>query len=65
MKVTLDNDILFYIKDRCMVDFLKDDLRTILDTHMVNWVHPDDVKYNKKLVKAYKRILDYYGVKDD
>ena len=65
MKLEFEDEFVYQIKDAVMVAFLKDDLRTILDTHMVNWVHPDDRKYNKKLVKAYKRILDYYGVKDD
>ena len=63
MKVTLEDDILFYIKDRCMVDFLKDDLDTIIQSENIDWVHCDDRKLNKKLIKAYKRILQYYGEK--
>ncbi len=65
MKIEFDNNIMYDIKDAVMVQFLKDDLNTIQENYAVNWVHPDDVKYNKKLVKAYKRILDYYGVKDE
>ena len=61
MKIEFDNNIMYDIKDAVMVQFLKDDLKTIQDNYAVNWVHPDDVKYNKKLVKAYKKILDYYG----
>jgi hypothetical protein len=65
MKIEFDNNIMYDIKDAVMVQFLKDDLKTIQENYAVNWVHPDDVKYNKKLVKAYKTILDYYGVTDD
>lgn len=25
------------------------------------WLHEDDVKYNKKLMKAIDRVLTYYG----
>lgn len=25
------------------------------------WLHEDDVKYNKKLMKAINRVLNYYG----
>ena len=46
-----------------MVDFLKDDLDTIIQSENIDWVHCDDRKLNKKLIKAYKRILQYYGEK--
>jgi hypothetical protein len=65
MKIELDDEVLYPIKDAVMLEFLKDDLETVLKVQGASWVHPDDVKYNKKLIKAYKRILDYYGVTDD
>jgi hypothetical protein len=62
MKIEI-NDNFFYDLKRClMVEFLKDDL-DMLSSNV--WVHPDDIKENKKLVKAYKRILDYYGENHD
>jgi hypothetical protein len=64
MKIEFEDEFIYQLKDAVMVAFLKDDLDMLLAPSDV-WVHPDDVKYNKKLVKAYKRILDYYGVKND
>jgi hypothetical protein len=61
MKIKLDDEVLYQLKDVMMVAFLKDDLDTVIKYEVDGWVHPDDVKYNKKLLKAYKRILDYYG----
>jgi hypothetical protein len=64
MKIEFDDEFLYQLKDSVMVEFLKSDLQTILDTEKY-YRHPNDIKYDKKLIKAYKRILDYYGVKDD
>jgi hypothetical protein len=64
MKIEFDDEFLYQLKDAVMVEFLKSDLEIINLTLENNW-QPDDVKYDKKLIKAYKRILDYYGVKDD
>lgn len=25
------------------------------------WMHPEDVEYNVKLVKALNRVIDYFG----
>ena len=47
-----------------MVEFLKDDLDTIKKSLNTDW-HEDDTKFDKKLIKAYKLILKYYGVTDD
>ena len=63
MKIEFDNEFMYQLKDVVFIEFLRDDLRTILECEE-HYRHPDDVKYDKKLIKAYKRILDYYGVKD-
>ena len=63
MKIEFDNEFIYQLKDAVMIEFLKDDLDTVLQS-LIEDTHPDDVKYNKKLIKAYRRILDYYGVKD-
>lgn len=60
MKIELDRASVNDLKDKLFVNFLIDDLSFIImdsGSHQ----HPDDVKYDKKLIKAYKRILDYYG----
>lgn len=61
MKIEFDNEFIYHFKDAVMIEFLKEDLDAVKD-NLDNDCHPDDVKYNKKLLKAYKRILDYYGV---
>jgi hypothetical protein len=63
MKIEFDDEFMYLLKDAVMVEFLKNDLQTILDTEK-HYRHPDEIKYDKKLIKAYRRILDYYGVKD-
>ena len=63
MKIEFDNEFMYQLKDAVFIEFLKDDLRTILDSEK-HYRHPDDVKYDKKLLKAYRRILKYYGVED-
>lgn len=62
MKIELDTNMVNDLKDKLMVSFLIDDLENL--RHYQD-MHPDDIKYNKKLVKAYLRILDYYGQGDD
>ena len=64
MKIEFDNNIMYDIKDAVMVQFLKADLDNAKQ-NLAGDCHPDDVKYNKKLIKAYKRILDYYGEHDE
>jgi len=59
-KFKLDDNIMYEIKDAVMVQFLKDDL-DFVKQNIETDRHPNDIKYNKKLLKAYKRILDYYG----
>ena len=58
MKIELDRAMVNDLKDTLFIKFLLDDLETLLQYQEA---HPDDIKYNKKLIKAYKRILDYYG----
>ena len=64
MKIELNDELLYQIKDVVMIEFLKDDLDTIIERKDAQW-HKDDKKYDKKLIKAYKLILDYYGVEND
>lgn len=64
MKIELDRELVNELKDKLFVQFLNDDLETLLlelsvDQHIV------DLKYTRKLVKAYVRILNYYGQGDD
>ena len=61
MKIEISDEVLYAIKDSIMIEFLKDDLDTLQKSQMVDW-HEDDLKENKKLIKAYKLILKYYGV---
>ena len=61
MNIELSDVVLYAIKDSIMIEFLKDDLDTLQKSQMVDW-HEDDLKENKKLIKAYKLILKYYGV---
>ncbi len=59
-KFKLNDNIMYEIKDAVMVQFLKDDLDSVKQ-NLADGSHPVDHKYDKKLLKAYKRILDYYG----
>ena len=64
MKIELEGNFFYDLKDAVYTQFLKDDLETV-KLCLKEDTHPDDVKYNKKLIKAYKRILKYYGVNND
>lgn len=64
MKIEIEDELLYQIKDAVMVEFLKEDLEVVKDS-LYRAGHEDDIKYDKKLIKAYKTILKYYGVKDD
>lgn len=61
MKIEFDNEILYSLKEALMIEFLKDDLDSVKQS-LEEDTHPNDVKYNKKLLKAYRRVLKYYGV---
>ena len=62
MKIEIDGHMVNNLKDKLMINFLVDDLKNVME---YDASHLDDVKYYKKLIKAYKRILDYYGYDDD
>ena len=64
MKIEINDEFFYLVEDAIMVEFLKKDLETVKQ-NLITACHPDDIKYDKKLIKAYKQILDYYGVKDD
>ena len=65
MNIEFNNiNMLCDIKEAVLVAFLKDDLANIKDSMDTAW-HEDDIKYNKKLIKAYKTVLKYYGVNDE
>ena len=63
MKLEFEDEFMYQLKDAVMVAFLKDDLDSVKQNLDEDY-HPVDVKYDKKLVKAYKTILKYYGVDD-
>ena len=65
MKIELDDDCFDKLKDNLMIAFLKDDIDTVEWALNNGYQHLDDIEYNKKLLKAYKRILKYYGVTND
>ena len=65
MKIELDDDCFDKLKDNLMIAFLKDDKDTVEWALNNGYQHLDDIEYNKKLFKAYKRILKYYGVTND
>ena len=54
--------------DRIVTNELKDQLK-YLEREMAeyerdpqkNWIHPDDVPYNKKMIKALKKVIGHYG----
>jgi hypothetical protein len=60
MKIEFDNELIFQIKDAIMVQLLKDDVDSVKQ-NLKEAQHPDDIKYDKKLLKAYRTILKYYG----
>lgn len=64
MKIEFDNEFMYQLKDAVFIQFLKDDLGTV-KLCLKEDTHPDDIKYNKKLLKAYRTILKYYGVNND
>jgi hypothetical protein len=59
MKVELD--ISDEWVDRVVFLWAKDTLNMIKEFDLK---HPEDVKYNKKLVSALRRVLDYMGEND-
>ena len=64
MKIELESEFMYQLKDAVMVAFLKDDLETTKQ-NLADSRNEVDIKYDKKLVKAYRTILKYYGEKDE
>lgn len=60
----ITKETFYALKDNFMIEFLKDDVDTI-KLNLLNPLHEDDEKLDRKLLKAYSRILKYYGVDDD
>lgn len=63
MKIEFDSNLMYDIKDAVMVQFLKHDLECVKQSLSEN-CHPEDIKYDTKLLKAYRTILKYYGETD-
>lgn len=59
MKVDIAVEVVDNVVDAVVASWIKDNLEMI--ERIDGYLHPDDVKYNKKLVKALKRVLDYVG----
>lgn len=63
MKIDIAVEVVDSVVDSVVVSWIKDNLEMI--ERIDGYLHPDDVKYNKKLVKALKIILDYVGEGDE
>jgi len=59
----ITKETFYALKDNFMIEFLKDDVDTI-KLNLLNPLHEDDEKLDRKLLKAYSRILKYYGVEN-
>ena len=44
--------------DLFVLDALKEHLEVLLS---IECSHPEDIKYNKKMVKALNRVIEHYG----
>lgn len=64
MNIEIDTQLYLALKEKFFISFLLDDLE-ILELVMEIKTNPDDVKENKKLIKAYNRILSYNAVDYD
>lgn len=61
MKVTFEldnNDVISEALDAIVLSQLKNSRETIIE---FNSVHPDDIKQDKKLLKALNLLIEYYG----
>ena len=63
--MNINKELFYNLKDALMVDFLIDDIDTIKLKPDFEYMDEDDFKNDKKLLKAYKTILKYYGVDYD
>ena len=59
MKIDINVNVIDEVVDAVVVSWIKDNLEMI--KRIDGYLHPDDVKYNKKLVKSLNLILDYIG----
>lgn len=59
MKIDINVNVIDEVVDAVVVSWIKDNLEMI--KRIDGYLHPDDVKYNKKLVKAFNLVLDYMG----
>jgi hypothetical protein len=57
---TDDNNLLLDIKAGVFIALLQTEIKDSLD-NIKGAYHPDDVKQSKKVIKACKVLLDYYG----
>lgn len=63
MKVDIAVEVVDTVVDAVVASWIKDNLEMI--ERIDGYLHPDDVKYNKKLVKAFNLLLDYMGESDE
>ena len=61
----INRELFYNLKDEFMVEFLRDDIDTIKLMLHFGIGNENEFKNNKKLLKAYKTILEYYGVDHD
>ena len=63
MKVDIAVEVVDNVVDAVVASWIKDNLEMI--ERIDGYLHPDDVKYNKKLVKAFTLLLNYMGESDE
>ena len=63
MKVDIAVEVVDNVVDSVVVSWIKDNLEMI--KNIDGYLHKDDQKYNKKLVKALNLLLDYMGESDE
>ena len=62
MKISIDldnNDPMYTILDSVVLGYLKNSLDLVENKFMST--HRDDIKHDKKVKKALKFLIDYYG----
>ena len=60
MKIEIDEAIVNDFREAMFIELLMQDY-SLIKGNLNSYTHPDDVKYDRKLLKAYKKILNYYG----
>lgn len=65
MLIDIPENAFYEIRDHMVVQAMKETIE-ILESEIKNesklWQHPDDVKEFPKLLKAAKRMLDYFSI---